>query len=161
MSSVLVAVKFKFKKKMKTKSLILSALFLLTGYVSNNQIIIDNATQTPEQLVQNVLVGTGVTIMNVQFNASIPLATSIQTQVGYFDATATTFPIAEGLVLATGDAQVCVGPNNSGSATNNNGVAPDPNDADMAQIGAPYVQNNEAILEFDFIPSTLSFRQFF
>lgn len=126
---------------------------MLTGSASIAQIVVDNVTQTPEELVQNVLVGTGVTVSAVQFNASVPLAQAVQTQVGYYDATGTTFPILEGLVLATGDAQVCVGPNNSGSSTNNNGVAPDPNDPDMAQIGAPYTMNNEAILEFDFVPT--------
>ncbi|MEO9534134.1 MAG: choice-of-anchor L domain-containing protein [Crocinitomicaceae bacterium] len=138
---------------MKKNSLFLSLVFLLTGYVSQGQIVVDNATQTPEELVQNVLVGTGVTVSNVQFNASTPLAQAIQTQVGFYDANGTTFPILTGLVLATGDAQVCVGPNNSGSSTNNNGVAPDPNDVDLAQIGSPYTMNNEAILEFDFVPT--------
>ena len=128
-------------------------IFLFTGIVSYGQIVVDNTTQTPEELVQNVLVGTGVTVSNVQFNASVPLAQAVQTQCGYYDATGTTFPIPEGLVLATGDAQVCVGPNNSGSSTNNNGVAVDPNDLDLAQIGSPFTMNNEAILEFDFIPT--------
>lgn len=138
---------------MKVIKLISGLFFTMAAFVANSQIVVDNTTQTPEELVQNVLVGTGVTISNVQFNASTPLAQAVQTQVGYFDASTTTFPITEGLILATGDAQVAVGPNNSGSATNNNGVAPDPNDPDMAQIGSPYTMNNEAILEFDFVPS--------
>ena len=138
---------------MKKNNLILSLILLFTGMISYGQIVVDNTTQTPEELVQNVLVGTGVTVSNVQFNASVPLAQAIQTQVGYYDATGTTFPILEGLVLATGDATVCIGPNNSGSSTNNNGVAPDPNDVDLAQIGNPFTMNNEAILEFDFVPT--------
>jgi gliding motility-associated-like protein len=138
---------------MKKNSLILSMIFLLTGFVSHGQIVVDNVTNTPEELVQNVLVGTGVTVSNIQFNASVPFAQAVQTQVGYFDATGTTFPLLEGLVLGSGDVQVCIGPNNSGSATNNNGVAPDPNDLDLAQIGSPFTMNNEAILEFDFVPT--------
>ena len=138
---------------MKTKSLILSALSLMFGFVSNAQIIVDNVTQTPEELVQNVLVGSGVVVSNVQFNASVPLAQAVQTQVGEFDATGTTFPIQNGFVMATGDATLCIGPNNSGSFTNNNGVAPDPNDPDLALVGQPFTMNNEAILEFDFVPT--------
>ncbi|MBK9590520.1 MAG: choice-of-anchor L domain-containing protein [Crocinitomicaceae bacterium] len=73
--------------------------------------------------------------------------------VGYFDATATTFPIPEGVVLATGNAIAAIGPNNSSSYTDKYWASAGPNDPDMAMIGSPYVQNNEAILEFDFIPT--------
>ncbi|UKN03524.1 choice-of-anchor L domain-containing protein [Paracrocinitomix mangrovi] len=138
---------------MKLKSLILGVSAIAVSHFTQAQIVVDNTTQTPEQLVQSVLVGSGVTVTNVQFNASVPLAQSIQSQVGYFDASGTTFPITEGLILATGNAQGSIGPNSSGSYSDNTGVAPDPNDADMAMIGSPYVQNNEAILEFDFIPT--------
>lgn len=138
---------------MKAKSLILGAIFAGLGFNSTAQITVDNTTQTPEQLVQNVLVGSGVTISGVMFNASTPLAQAVQTQVGEFDATGTTFPLASGLIMATGDATLAIGPNNSPSFTNNNGVAPDPNDPDLALVGQPFTMNNEAILEFDFIPT--------
>lgn len=139
---------------MKNNKLILtSALLLGTALSSNAQLVVDNTTQTPTQLVENVLVGAGVTVMNVEFNNSIPFAGVIQTQVGYFDATATTFPIPEGVILGCGNVQLAIGPNNSSSDTDNSGVAADPNDPDMAMIGTPYIQNDEAILEFDFIPS--------
>lgn len=139
---------------MKNNKLILTGALLLGSVLSSNaQLVIDNTTQSPQQLVQNVLVGSGVTIMNVEFNNSIPLAGVPQTMVGYFDATATTFPIPEGVVLATGNAIAAIGPNNSSSYTDNSGAAADPNDPDMAMIGSPYTQNNEAILEFDFIPT--------
>ncbi|MBD3638674.1 MAG: gliding motility-associated C-terminal domain-containing protein [Crocinitomicaceae bacterium] len=134
------------------KSLFLTLLLVLFGFKSNAQLIVDNVTQTPEQLVQNVLVGTGVTVSNIQFNASVPLAQSVQTQVAYFDATSTSFPIPEGLMLATGDATLAIGPNNTGSASNNNGVAPDPNDVDLDALNSNTLWD-EAILEFDFVPN--------
>jgi hypothetical protein len=82
---------------MKNNKLILTSALLLGSVLgANAQLVIDNTTQSPQQLVQNVLVGSGVTIMNVEFNNSIPLANVPQTMVGYFDATATTFPIPEG-----------------------------------------------------------------
>lgn len=99
-----------------------------------------------------VLVGAGVEISNVEFNASIPFAGVIQAQAGYFDATGTTFPIPEGVLLATGNVSLAVGPNDSGGATDNDGVAPDPDDPDLDAIGTATI-NNEAVLEFDFIPS--------
>jgi gliding motility-associated-like protein len=136
---------------MKNKS-ILSALFLtLTGTSGFSQIVVTN-TQTPQELVMDVLTGSGVIISNVEFNYSIPLATSVQTMCGYFDATGTTFPLTEGVILASGNCALAVGPNSSGSATDNTGVAVDPNDLDLNAISAATV-NNECILEFDFIPS--------
>lgn len=138
---------------MKKNSLILTlAVLFTTAFTGSAQIAVDNTTQTPEQLVQNVLVGTGVVVSNIEFNYSVPLAQTTQTQCGYFDATGTTFPITEGLILGSGDVTLAIGPNNSPSATNNNGVAPDPNDPDLNAISTTTI-NNEAILEFDFVPS--------
>ena len=138
---------------MKKSLILFSFIALLTG-TSKAQLIIDNTTQTPTDLVTNVLAGSGVQILNVQFNASVPLGAAVQSQVGYFDATATSFPIAEGVIIGTGNVQAAIGPNNSPSLSNNAGVAPDPSDPDLNSplftSSAPY--NNEAILEFDFIP---------
>lgn len=130
-----------------------SSLFLVcVATFSYGQIIIDQ-TQTPDQLVNNVLVGSGVIVTNVTYNYSVPDANVIQTTVGYFNNNGTSFPITEGIMLGTGDVILAVGPNNSGGATNNNGVAnPDPNDPDLAAIGSA-TMNNECILEFDFIPA--------
>lgn len=127
-----------------------SFLLMLTS-INYGQITVEN-TSTPEELVETVLVGAGVTVSNIEFNHSIPLAGTVQTQVGYFNAESTSFPIAEGLILATGHTRLAVGPNNSASATDNDGVATDPNDTDLNAIGTTEI-NNEAILEFDFVPS--------
>ena len=149
---------------MKTKSLILSILTVCTAYFSNAQLIVDNTTQTPEELVQNVLVGTGVTVMNVEFNHQVPLAQVAQTQVGFFDATNITFPLQTGVILATGNSTFAIGPNDiqhPAGGSDNTGVAPDPNDPDMALLDSP--ANDECILEFDFIPTgdSISFQYVF
>ena len=110
-------------------------------------------TQTPEQLVNNVLTGNGVIISNVTYNYSAPDAQNTQTTIGYFDNNGTGFPIPEGVIMGTGDVSLAIGPNDSGSETDNNGVAnPDPSDPDLAAIGTAII-NNECILEFDFVPS--------
>ncbi len=127
------------------------SVLILCSSITGAQITITN-TQTPEELVNDVLVGAGVIISNVEFNHSIPLAGIAQAQAGYFDATGTTFPISEGVLLATGNVSLAEGPNDSGSATDNDGVAVDPDDMDLDAIGTTTI-NNEAILEFDFIPS--------
>ncbi len=122
-----------------------------SGFATYGQIIVTN-TQTPTELVNDVLAGGGVTISNVTFNYSVPLAGAVQTMVGYFDATSTTFPITTGVIMATGNCMVAVGPNDAGGATDNTGVATDPNDLDLNDISTAVV-NDECILEFDFIPN--------
>jgi len=124
---------------------------MLFSSISNSQIVVEN-TLTPEELVESVLIGTGVTVSNIEFNASVPLAGMIQAQAGFFDASGTTFPINEGILLATGNVSLAIGPNDAGGATDNTGVAVDPDDPDLTAIGTASI-NNEAILEFDFIPS--------
>lgn len=110
-------------------------------------------TQSPQQLVDDVLSGNGVVISNVTYNGSNPNAQNAQTPIGYFNNNGTAFPIPEGVVMATGDAILALGPNTGGGSTNNNGVTvPDPSDPDLAAIGTS-TMNNECILEFDFIPS--------
>lgn len=143
----------KIRIMLKFKSLILGLACTLSAYVSNAQLDVLPLTQTPEDLVQNVLVGSGVTVSGVMFNGTVANAQMLQTQVNEFTSGVNPFPIQNGLIMTTGDCVVAEGPNNSPSATNNNGVAPDPNDPDMAMIGSPYTMNNEAILEFDFVPT--------
>lgn len=110
-------------------------------------------TQSPEDLVNNVLTGNGVVISNVTYNYSAPDAQNIQTTIGYFDNNGTGFPIPEGVILGTGNVTLAIGPNDQVSASDNTGVAnPDPSDPDLAAIGSAVI-NNECILEFDFVPS--------
>lgn len=133
--------------------LVLCTFAMLFSAALDAQIVVTN-TQTPEELVNEVLVGAGVIVSNVKFNGSVPLAEAIQVQAGYFDATGTTFPMAEGIILATGNVNVAVGPNDSGGASDNVGVAPPPipSDPDLDAISTSPIFN-PAILEFDFIPS--------
>ena len=120
-------------------------------------------TQTPQQLVDNVLLGFGVTAFNVTINGNPALANTPQGNVGYFTNTNPLFPISNGLVLTTGNASAAVGPNNASSFTNNNpptaSVSSDPH---LNDIAAGSVTNG-VVLEFDFIPSgdTLVFNYMF
>lgn len=141
------------RKSMKKLKVGFWMLGLLSSTIASAQIVVTNV-QTPEELVEDVLVGAGVIISNVEFNTSVPLAESIQVQAGYFDATGTTFPMEKGIILATGNCNVAVGPNTVGGASDNVGVAtpPDPSDPDLDDIATSPIFN-PAILEFDFIPS--------
>lgn len=122
------------------------------------QLIVDN-TQTPNDLVQNLLAGPGVQISNVTFNG-LP-GNTINPQIGSFNGTNSNIGINSGLILCTGDVGVAVGPNNNGGATVGGGFfgASDPD----LDILANNTTNDKAVLEFDFVPAgnTITFRYVF
>jgi hypothetical protein len=60
--------------------------------------------------------GNGVVASNITYNGSAVNAQSIQGNVSYFDATSTTFPLARGVILTTGNGVAAIGPNTSGTA---------------------------------------------
>ncbi|MEJ6582589.1 MAG: choice-of-anchor L domain-containing protein [Crocinitomicaceae bacterium] len=126
---------------------ILIAIFTLISFIGFNQIAVTN-TLTPAQLVNNVLIGSGVTAANITINGSAANANSIQSQATYFNQNGTTFPIADGMLLSTGQGSLAVGPNNSGSSslTGPQSVT----DPDMAMI-ATGTMFGGVVLEFDFV----------
>lgn len=146
---------------MKKRSLILSATFLLTGLIAQGQSIAIDQTMTPAELVNNVLVGSGVVVSNITFNTSSTLATSIQPQAGYFNANSSGFPLSEGIILSSGDVSIALGPNNSSGLTVDY-TLPDTYDADLATFNT-VASYDQAILEFDFVPSgdSVSFNYIF
>src|ERR1043165_635419 len=70
-------------------------------------------TMTPTQLVQNVLLGTGVTATNVTYTGSINAR-------GTFNGTNSNIGLASGVLLTCGAIQNAVGPNNQGGAGTDN-----------------------------------------
>ena len=69
-----------------------------------------NTGFTPTQLVQNVLLGSGVTASGVTFSGTA-------TQRSSFNGTASNIGFASGVLLTTGDASDAPGPNNSSSSS--------------------------------------------
>ncbi len=108
---------------------------------------------TPAQMVQNVLLGTGITATNITYTGA-PLAR------GTFNGTASNLGLTTGVLLCTGHVANAVGPNNNSGITNVNGF---PGDADLNIICAPAASHDACILEFDFIPrsDTVKFRYIF
>lgn len=147
---------------MSIKIFLVSTLTLLLGTSAFSQITVAN-TQTPSQLVQNVLLGFGVTATNITVNGSPLNSTNVQGNVTYFDASGTTFPIPTGVLLTTGNGIAAIGPNNSGGFTNNTpataNVSSDPHLNAIANASP----TNGVVLEFDFVPSgdTISFNYIF
>jgi gliding motility-associated-like protein len=131
-------------------------------FVSTAQIQVEN-TLTPSQLVQNILMGFGVTASNITVNGSPITANNLVGNATFFNAANTSFPIQSGVLLTTGNGAGAIGPNNSGSFTNNTPATPNVgSDPHLNQIANGTVTNG-IVLEFDFVPSgdTISFKYVF
>ncbi|HLP53683.1 MAG TPA: choice-of-anchor L domain-containing protein [Fluviicola sp.] len=114
---------------------------------------------TVEQYVQNVLLGAGVTVSNIQFNAGP--GTIVSESVGEFNAPVGNFGLTNGLILASGDAQLAAQANlGGGSSLGGSGTMG--SDTDLQSI-TPNQIWDEAVLEFDFVPAgnLISFRYVF
>lgn len=115
-----------------------------------SQLLVSTA-MTPQQWVQNVLVGQGVSTFNITYSG---IATASGTFAGN-----TNLGFNSGVILTTGDVNDAP-MNGTGSQTvTNNSTA---TDADLAST-ATAATNDMAILEFDFIPQsdTIKFRYVF
>lgn len=136
---------------------IIPFLFLFLTFTTYSQLVVTN-NQTPENLVQNYLVGSGVVVTNVTFNG-MP-GNVADPQIGFFDALNTNLGIDSGLIMSTGMVTDAPGPNDqSGMGTDFYTSLGDP---DLNAISSVSI-NDEAILEFDIIPTgdTLEFRYSF
>lgn len=138
------------------RNFIILLAVLLTSNVFG-QLVVSNA-DTPESLVQDYLVGSGVVVTNVTFNG-MP-GTSVDPQIGFFNGLNTNLGIDSGLIMSSGMVLDAIGPNNaSGMGTSFFTSLGDP---DLNAISSVSI-NDEAILEFDIIPTgdTLEFRYSF
>lgn len=97
-------------------------------------------------LVQNVLLGPGVTVSNIQYNGG-------STSIGSFGYTGTNFGIKSGIIMTTGtvinNGNGPQGPNNNANAGFDNGSGGLTQLSDLVGGTATY---NAAVLQFDFIP---------
>ncbi|NNC83877.1 MAG: PKD domain-containing protein [Flavobacteriales bacterium] len=121
------------------------------------------STQTVEWYVQNVLLGSGVTATNITFNGQP--ADEINLQCGYFQSNGSYMEVESGLVLSTGHVygvdfggdSVIVGEQTTINVDNGQG-----DDPDLEALANDDI-NDQAILEFDFVPTgdTLRFNYVF
>ena len=109
------------------------------------QIVIDNSL-TPQEFVEQILVGTGVSVSNVTYNGQAN-APGGQVAIGSFTSTNTVLPLANGLVLASGGVNQI--PAGSTIFDPGSGLSGDP---DLLQLSGQSSINDYSILEFDFIP---------
>ncbi len=112
-----------------------------------------STTMTPTQLVQNVLLGSGIVATNITYTGDAFAR-------GTFNGTASNVGLASGVILSSGDISNAVGPNNQTGVSTSNGLN---GDSDLDQIMNPTMSYEASILEFDFIPTsdTVKFRYVF
>lgn len=113
--------------------------------------------QSPASLVQNVLLGPGVTVSNINYSGS-------SSAIGSFTANINNFGLSSGVVITTGTVQAGgsgpQGPNNSGNSGVDNNT---PGYSQLSNLIGGTATYNASILEFDFIPyaDTVRFRYVF
>ncbi|MCS7073000.1 MAG: choice-of-anchor L domain-containing protein, partial [Bacteroidia bacterium] len=127
-------------------------LFSLLALVSNQsegQVTVQQVS--PVQAVQNVFLGQGVSVSNVNF---------IGGSLGIFNGINSNLGLASGLLLTTGSSASAIGPNNSTSSSTNLNLTGHPILTNLANGYGTYDAN---ILEFDFVPvsDTIQFRYIF
>lgn len=110
--------------------------------------MVTNTTQSPAGLVQNVLLGSGVTVSNISYNGAA-------ISIGQFDGSACNVGLASGVVMTTGTVintgagDGPHGPNNNGGAGFDNGT---PGLGLLSNLIGGTATYNAAVLEFDFVP---------
>ena len=132
------------------------SLLLICSTISFAQLT-TNTGINPQALVQNTLIGSGVTVSNITFNGS-------PSSIGSFTGTGTNLGIANGIIITTGtvidNGNGPHGPNNQADAGQINGGAGSTLLSGIIGGGQTY---DAAILEFDFIPysDTVRFKYVF
>lgn len=115
-----------------------------------------NTSFTPAALVNDILVGQGITVSNLLFNGSP--ANTVNDQIGAFDGSDSNIGMLDGIVLSTGRVVGVTGSNQNMSLTLSPNAPVNVADPDLAMIVNS--QRCVAVLEFDFVPTgdSVSFR---
>lgn len=128
-----------------TIALRISLVLLL--FISNvHAQLVTSTAQTPQQLVNNVLLGGGVNVSNITYTGSA-------NAIGYFDGSNCNVGLNSGIVLTTGTVLAVDGPhgpNNQAGAGTDNGQPGDP----LLATVTGNQSHNAAKLEFDFVPQS-------
>lgn len=138
--------------QLKYRPLLLAVMILAT-LTATGQLLV-NPGGNPTLMVQNTLIGSGVTVSNVTY-------TGAANAIGTFStgAMATNLGFPAGIILASGNVSTAIGPNTQGGAGTALGT---PGDALLnSLITTPTY--DAAILQFNFVPlsDTIKFRYVF
>jgi hypothetical protein len=98
------------------KKLFFLALLIAFNFLTTyGQSILVNTAQTPSQLVNNVLLGFGVTASNITINGSPLNANTPVSNITSFTNNNPSFPFSAGMLLTTGNGVGAQGPNSATS----------------------------------------------
>ncbi len=141
----------KAAKGRKLKRCMPVAMGLAFGVGANAQPLTSQNTLTPEQLVNTVLLGQGVGAINVLFNGQP--ANTVTDQIAAYTTGTSNLGIGNGMVMATGRAQVVDGGINWPDLFLPPAHPRNTPDPDLTIIMGTDVQKGVNVLEFDFIPT--------
>jgi gliding motility-associated-like protein len=143
---------------MKNTLFLIACLTTLVTWSQNVQV--DAQTYTPQQLIEDILIDSNC-ITNVVVTNTVGGDFSDSDQsYGYFDASGSSFPFQNGIVLSTGRLNNVQGPNTSLS---DDDAANWIGDTDLETVLQESNTLNATIIEFDFeaVASQVSFRYIF
>ena len=146
--------KVKRKKSVVLYKLVIIVALVLFPFMIHAQLLVTPASDLPggnaDDLVRNIFLNSGVQVSNVKFNGSMD--TIFCNNIGIFDTgdIPTNLGIESGIIIATGNVNVAVGPNNSNwySLPTNCEYNSDPS---LESIATGEIIDG-AVLEFDFVP---------
>ena len=147
-----------------TLHLFIAFVSLVLSFVADGQIQVNNAVpyNNPQGLVENVLLGPGITASGFQFTQGTTI------QFGYFNQGGNIIGLDSGIVLCSGEISLVMDLPNTDNQTAPPGGLGTPGDIDLdsiANIGStfPVGTNDAAVLEFDFVPTgdSVQFRYVF
>lgn len=135
---------------MNVRIIFSSLCFLSVGLIQAQLNV--SSSLTPTQLIQDVLLGGGVSVTNITYNG-VPVATA-QAGSGSFTTVNSNLGLSAGIILSSGLASSIAAPASSFSS-DPNGTGSDPDLlAIISQLNPINPQSNDrAVLEFDFIPT--------
>ena len=117
-------------KKISTYCFLVVTL-LAAGFPVWSQTLNVDANYNPQQLIEDILIGQGVQVSNIQFTGNAD-------SKGYFDGTNSNIGLASGVIISTGRAVDAEGPN--GTPVSDTGTEfNEPGDAQLTAIsGSPW-----------------------
>jgi gliding motility-associated-like protein len=136
-------------KNIPSRRLTLLIVLLLYSFCGFSQLVVKK-DRDAEILVQEVLIGNGITVSNITFQGN-------KNAVGFFDGTKSNIGLDSGMIFSTGNVLDAIGPNDQEdiSSLNNEG-----GDADLESLSNGFKTYDAVSVEFDFIPidNTVKFR---
>ncbi|WP_375239412.1 choice-of-anchor L domain-containing protein [Aurantibacter sp.] len=142
------------------KGLLKFILFFYSVIFYSQNIVTDQQTYTPQELIEDILIDSNCITDVVVTNAVSGNFGNTEKSFGYFDANGSNFPFQSGIVLSTGKLNNVQGPNTTLSDDDGTNWIGD-SDLEIALQESGTL--NATILEFDFtsIANQISFRYIF